>query len=200
MVSNTEHVETQKEKYNKLRLECWNNALHSFALSYIFDKKAKKNSFNTNLLKVFGIVVPITVGATAMGYDLDSNTLKLIITLAIPLTIFQLIFSVFAVVYKWDDVLAYSYEASQDLSLLSDEFRKLGNLPPEDYSELDQKFEVLNTRFKSRSQQNTKYNISEKELRKGMRYGLREFQRKCIGCKEIPNSMKSSDCHVCGKF
>ena len=193
-------METQEERFNKLRTICWNNAITAFGTAYIFDKKAQRQSFYTNLLKVFGIIVPVTVGATALGYGLNSNILKLVIGLAIPLSIFQLIFSVFAVVHKWDDELAYSYEASQDLSLLSDSFRKLGNLPPENYKELDEKFEILNTRLKARTQQNSKHNIKEWELRMGMRYALREFQRPCVGCKKIPLSMESTDCDVCGKF
>lgn len=193
-------METNEEKFNKLRTICWNNATSTFGNAYIFDKKAQRYGFFTNFLKVFGIIVPVTVGATALGYGLNSDILKGIITLAIPLSILQLIFSVFAVVQKWDDELAYAYEASQDLSLLSDSFRKLGNLPPENYKDLDDKFEILNTRYKARNQQNSKHNLKEWELRMGMRYALREFQRPCVGCKEIPISMKSTKCDICGNF
>lgn len=193
-------METPEERFNKLRTICWNNAITAFGIAYIFDKKAQRHGFYTNLLKVFGIVVPVAVGATALGYGMDSKVLKAIIGLAIPLSILQLIFSVFAVVHKWDDELAYAFEASQDLSLLSDSFKKLGNLPPEDYKELDDRFEILNTRLKARTQQNSKHNIKEWELRMGMRYALREFQRPCVGCKETPTSMKSTDCDICGKF
>lgn len=193
-------METPEQRFDKLRTTCWNNAILSFGMAYIFDKKARRHGFNTNMLKVFGIVVPVTVGATALGYGYDSNALKAVIALAIPLSIFQLIFSVFAVVHKWDDELAYDYEASQDLSTLSDSFKKLGNLPPDSFKELDERFEVLNTRLKARTQQNSKHNIKEWELRMGMRYSLREFQRKCVGCGEIPVSMNSTSCDVCGKF
>ncbi len=193
-------METPEERFNKLRTICWNNAITAFGIAYIFDKKAQRHGFYTNLLKVFGIVVPVAVGATALGYGMDSKVLKAIIGLAIPLSILQLIFSVLAVVHKWDDELAYAFEASQDLSLLSDSFKKLGNLPPENYKELDDRFEILNSRLKARTQQNSKHNIKEWELRMGMRYALREFQRPCIGCKETPTSMKSTDCDICGKF
>lgn len=193
-------METEEQRYNKLRQSCWNKATHSFGLSYVFDKKAQRHSTYTNLLKVFGIVVPVTVGATATGYGLDSSILKMTIALAIPLSIAQLIFSVLAVVKKWDDELAYAYEASQDLTLLSDSFRKLGELPPKEFKDLNQQFELLNTRFKARSQQNSKHNIKEWELRMGMRSSLREFQRNCVGCKTTPVSMDSTECDVCGKF
>ena len=192
--------ETEEQLYDKLRTKCWNLAVHTFGMAYIFDKKAKRHSFYTNLLKVFGIVVPVTVGATVTGYGLDSEILKKVIALAIPLSIFQLIFSVLAVVYKWDDELAYDYEASQDLSLLSRSFRKLGELPPKKFEKLNEEFELLSTRYNARGQQNSKHNIKEWELRMGMRYALREFQRTCSGCKKVPASMESTNCDVCGKF
>lgn len=193
-------METSEQKFDKLRTTCWNNAITAFGIAYIFDKKAQRHGFYTNLLKVFGIVVPVTVGATAMGYGIGAIALKAVIALAIPLSIIQLVFSVFAVVHKWDDELAYAFEASQDLSILSDSFKKLGNLPPDNYKELDEKFEVFNTRLKARMQQNSKHNIKEWELRMGMHYALREFQKKCIGCGETPKSMKSTDCDICGNF
>lgn len=193
-------METSEQRFEKLRTSCWNNAITAFGTAYIFDKKAQRHGFYTNILKVFGIVVPVAVGATALGYGFNSVILKAIIALAIPLSIIQLIFSVFAVVHKWDDELAYSYEASQDLSLISDSFKKLGNLPPASFKELNDKYEILNTRLKARKQQNSKHKIREWELRMGMRYALREFQRKCVGCGEIPVSMKSTNCPVCGNF
>jgi mobilome CxxCx(11)CxxC protein len=152
------------------------------------------------MLKVFGIVVPSAIGATAIGYGLETEFLKFMIVIAIPLTIGQLIFSVFAVTNKWDDKLAYAYEASQDLNLMHDDFKKLGNLPPTDFDKLNEKYELLNTRYKARSQQNSKQNIKEWEQRMGMKFGLREFQKKCAGCKETPVSMASTDCDVCGNF
>lgn len=152
-------METPDQRFDKLRTTCWNKAIHSFGTAYIFDKKSKRHSKYTNMLKVFGIIVPITVGATALGYGFNSSMLKGSIALAAPLTIIQLIFSVFAVVHKWDDELAYSFEASQDLSLLSDSFKKLASLPPDNFEKLDKKFEILNTRLKARTQQNSKHNI-----------------------------------------
>lgn len=192
--------ETPEQKYNKLRSVCWNGAITSFAFAYIFDKKAQRHSFYSNLLKVFGIIVPVAVGATALGYGLNAYILKLVIALAIPLSILQLIFSVFAVVQKWDDELAYAFEASQDLSTLSDSFKNLGNLPPNTFDELNNKYIILNVNLKARTQQNSKHNIKEWELRMGMRYALREFRRKCVGCDKVPVSMESTDCDICGKF
>lgn len=193
-------METEEQRYDKLRKACWDKSLQSFAIGYIFDKKAQRFSFYVNMLKIFGIVVPSAIGATALGYGLDSQILKYLVVLAVPLTIGQLIFSVYAVANKWDDELAYAYEASQDLNNLYDSFQKLGNLPPKDFIELSRQYDLLSERYKARTQQNSKHRIKEWEQRMGMRYGLRQFQRNCIECKVKPTSMESTDCNVCGKF
>ena len=188
------------EKESKLRKTAWNNSLHTFGKGFIFDKRAQKYAIYVNILKVFGIVTPVAVGATAMGYGFNSVLLKYAITLAIPLSIFQLIFSVFAVVFKWDQELAYSYEASQDYNNLSNSFKKLGNIPQNDINILEKNIYLLEVRYQSRSEQDAKHSIKEWELRRGMRYALREFKRECAGCKKIPLSMESTDCYVCGKY
>ena len=85
-------METPEQKFEKLRTTCWNNATTAFGMAYIFDKKAQRQGFYTNMLKVLGIVVPVTVGATATGYGIDSTLLKGVVTIAIPLMIIQLSF------------------------------------------------------------------------------------------------------------
>lgn len=193
-------METKEERFDKLRVECWNNSLTLFGMAYIFDKRAHRHSIFSSGVKIFGIIVPVVVGATAIGYGFDSKLLKMIITVAIPLSIIQLIFSVLAVIFKWEEELAYDYEASQDMASLSSDFKALANLPPEEFDQLKQKSELLKASSDAREQQNTKHNIKEWELRMGMRYALREFQRQCAGCKKVPLSMESTDCDVCGKF
>ena len=42
--------------------------------------------------------------------------------------------------------------------------------------------------------------VTDKEKRIGMRFGLRELSRKCVGCNEIPLSMNTSNCDICGNF
>lgn len=189
-----------EDKFTKLRQEAWENSFHTFGKGFIFDKRAEHFSKYVNLLKVFGIVTPVSVGATAMGYGIDSEILKSIINIAVPLLIIQLIFSVLAVIFKWDDELAYSYEASQDYNNLSSSFEKLGNIPPDNVEMFEKNIEILEARYLSRSAQDAKHSIKEWELRKGMRYALRQFKRECVGCKLIPLSMDSTDCDVCGKF
>ncbi|NRS90843.1 mobilome CxxCx(11)CxxC protein [Flavobacterium sp. 7E] len=183
-----------------LRQEAWNNSIQSFGKSYIFSKRAQFYSNWNRFLAVLGIVVPLTIGATASGYGFNSEILKNTIAISIPLSIIQLIISAFALVNNWNDYLSYSLEAVNDYNALSDSFKKLGKNPPSDYTEFFHQFEILETKMNSRTENDSKYNLKERELRKGMRYSLREFQRQCVGCKETPKSIESTNCDVCGKF
>ena len=162
-------METEEQRISKLRQECWNNALHTFGKAYIFSKRARRYGFLVNLLKVFGIIVPVAVGATALGYGFQSSALQYAIALAIPSSIAQLVISVFAIIYKWDDELAYSYEASTDYNNLSEEFKILGNVPSGDLQRLFNEVKIANTKQRLRNEQDSKHNIYERELRMGMR-------------------------------
>ena len=156
-------METEEQRIAKLRQECWNNALHTFGKAYIFSKRSRRYGFLVNLLKVFGIIVPVAVGATALGYGFQSSVLQNVIALAIPLSIVQLLISVFAVTFKWDDELAYSYEASTDHNNLSEEFKVLGNIPPDDFQKLFDEAKTANTKLRLRGEQDSKHNIHEWE-------------------------------------
>jgi mobilome CxxCx(11)CxxC protein len=111
-----------------------------------------------------------------------------------------LIFSLISVVYKWSDELSYSNESAQEHYFLSERFKKLGEFPPSSFSELNFEFELINTRLKSRTEQDSKHPYKDWELRKGMKYSLREHQKSCIECKNIPTSMENTECNVCGKY
>lgn len=187
-------------KEENLRIDSWNNSIQAFGKSYIFIKRAQFYCNWNRFLTIMGIVVPLTIGATASGYGFDSEILKNTIAISIPLSIIQLIISAFALVNNWNDNLSYSLEAVNDYNSLSDGFKKLGKNPPENYNEFLKAFEILETKMTSRSENDAKYNIKERELRKGMRYALREFQRKCVGCDKIPISITSTDCEVCGNY
>lgn len=192
--------ETPEEIFNKLRVKCHDQSFHSFGKAYMFEKRSQHYNRLLNFITVLGIIVPVTIGATVLGYGINNNFLKFVIALAIPSSIIQLIFSIISVVYKWSDELAYANESAQEHYFLSDRFKKLGEFPPNEYGELDHAYELINTRLKSRTEQDSKHNIKDWELRFGMRYALREFQKECISCKQTPFSMTPTSCDVCGNF
>ena len=191
---------TENEKIEKIKLDSSDKSFHCFGYGYIFQKRIKWYLRYINALKFFGIIVPLIIGAIALGYGVNNNILIYAIIIGTPFIILQLVISTLSIVYKWDDELAYSFEASNDYNYLYDEFRKLFNYPTQNSSQLENRFDILITKLNSREQQNSKHKITEKELRIGMRYSLREHKKECAGCQKIPTDMTSTECGVCGKF
>jgi len=103
-------------------------------------------------------------------------------------------------VFKWDDELAYSLEATRDHNLLSQDFKTLGQFPPVTLEDFSNRYNILNEKLKSRNEQDVKHDLSDKERIKGMRWSLREYKRPCVSCGKIPYSMEKTDCPVCGKY
>lgn len=195
-------MQDEKTSSDIIRKECSNDSFDCFGKEYIFSKRAQKYGRWVNLLKVFGVLTPSMIGITVLSYDYDTHKLILstIISIAVFIMIIQFGFSIFAIIYKWDDELSYSFEASQDYSNLYGRFKKLGQIPPGQFGDLKSQFELLSTEYRSRELQDAKHNIKEWELRRGMRWALREYQRQCIGCNQKVVSMNSTECDVCGKF
>ena len=191
---------TEQNKIDKIKLESSDKSFHTYGYSYIFTKRIKWYLKYINAIKFLGIFVPLTVGALAIGYNFEHGILVISVALAIPITIIQLIISTLSIVYKWDDELAYAFEANQDYNNLYDEFIKIFKFPSSNFHELEKLFEILNTKQKNREQQDSKHNITDKELRIGMRYSLREHKKQCSGCSIAPTSMEPTKCGVCGNF
>lgn len=192
--------ETQDQLYNKLRLKCWDFVYDSFGYAYIFNKRAELLSRYSNWLTVLGILTPSLIGSIVLGYGIDSELLDFLIPTAVVVGIIQFGASVIAVVYKWSDELSYNYEASQAHSSLNHRFHKLAEFPSENYLTFKSSFELIESEYITRLQQDAKHNITEKEQRKGMKASLRQYQKTCVACKTIPMSMDSTACAVCGNF
>lgn len=193
-------MDLKKSNIDKLRIKCHDQSFHSFGKAYIFQKRAQAYSKLINLNTVLGIIIPVFIGATVLGYGIENQFLQYMMLIAIPLSIFQLLVSTVSVVFKWSDELSYANEAIQSHQYISDRFKKLGEFSKNSFEELDKEYELLNTFSQARKEQDAKHNLKDWELRMGMRYALREFQRECVSCKKIPVSMESTTCPVCGDF
>lgn len=178
-----------------LKNEALQKAAHSFGHSYTFNNRARFYSFWLNLIKLFGILLPAIAGLTYTQFG-KIGALDIILW-AFSAILFAL--STLAFAFKWDDELAYCYEASQNYNTLFEEFKKLWLLP-EELTSLEKKYDLLNANYNFRQQQDAKHDVTEKERRKAMRWQLREFQLKCVGCNEVPQSMEATRCPVCGNF
>ena len=189
-----------EDLYNKIREDCWHAAYDCAAMKYVYEKRSERLKWRVTLIKAFGVIVPSAVGITALGFGLDNKFLKDLIILAIPVTVFQFVISLWAIIYDWDGQLSYSYEAIQSYNSLFSQYYELAKFPPSALETLKTGFDLANREGLIREQQDTSHNVKDWEKRMGMRYSLREYKLKCYGCQIIPLNLKSTPCDVCGKF
>lgn len=174
------------------------SAFHAFGYNYVYIKKLQRLNSLVKVVKVLGILVPVLIGAFFMAYSSNQEVLKWVVWIAAPLSIVQLVFStILAVNGSEENIIAYGTKAAE-YSVLNHEFFHLGKFPDDDYKELLRKYEVLAERMKGVSKGIK--SLNESDLRKGMRYALRNYKKECVACKEIPYSMKPTNCDVCGNF
>jgi len=179
------------------RAELWRSAIESFGTAYIFEKRAAKFRGRMRLLAFSGIVLPLTVGAVAGAFGAGSSILAISIVVAGVLGVFQLGLSAWAISAKWDDSLGYSQESTTDNYRLSKEFATLAKLASTTFQ---LQLAILEAQSQSRDAQDQRQDISDPEKRMGLRAALRQFERKCVKCEKVPDSMEPTDCPVCGKF
>jgi mobilome CxxCx(11)CxxC protein len=194
------NVENENNDYDNLRQDCWNDALHSFGTAYIYSKRSKKIG---NLLKAnnfLGIIVPVVIGGIVTSYNVSTDALGVILIIAAPISVLQLILSLLSLTNKWDDSYSYYLESTNDNGQLSNDYNNLGKYPPDNKNDLKFKKDSINVKYQIRNTSDTKYPLSDKERREGMRYSLRNFQRTCAGCNIMPIDMESTNCGVCGNF
>jgi mobilome CxxCx(11)CxxC protein len=175
-----------------LRQDCWDHALHSFAAAAIFERRIRSLSRRLRFLTFLGIVVPALFGALVLGFGLTPDALKWSAAAAAIVGSIQLVASIWSLVVGWDQRLAEASQGMDANSRLCQAYRRLGADPP---SDIRTRYDILEA---TRQEQRAMFNDAEKRF--GMRAGLREFQRPCAGCNEVPTSMKPSSCNVCGNF
>jgi mobilome CxxCx(11)CxxC protein len=189
-----------KDHHDRLRQDCWNYALHSYGYAYTYSLRSEKLNRNLNIITFLGILIPVLIGGIVTTYGLTSPILKYLLIITAPLSIVQLIISVWSVVANWNTSYAYYLETSLDNYNLSSNFEKIGKYPPQSVNDLKTELEKVIVLRENRDKQDNKYPLNEIEKRRGMRYSLRKHKRSCAGCNIIPVNMDSSDCGVCGKF
>ena len=188
------------EKEKRIRQNCWEKAIQCLGTSYIFQVKAKEYAKYLKYITILGIIVPLITGGIAMGYGQYSQYLSYFLVIAVPLSIFQVILSSIALIYKWEDNLSYSLESQSENRKLSEDFKQLAENTSITSAELEHKFELFKTMDDARSKQDEKITFSSKENCKGMRYALKIFQIECAICKKVPIDMEPTNCDNCGKF
>ena len=192
-------MENEEIRIENIRKECHENKFHCYGKSYVYGERVNIYERRLRIINFIGIIVPLMFGGFALTYGVSSIN-ETAIYIGGGILFVQLFFSAFALVFKWDDELAYSLEATRDHNLLSQDFKTLGQFPPATLDEIINRYNILNEKLKSRNEQDVKHDLSDKERIKGMRWSLREYKRACVSCGKIPYSIEKTDCPVCGKY
>lgn len=180
--------------------DCWDRALYAYGTAAVFQKRSRRYRSLIRALTFMGIIVPLLIGGVVIGFGTQATYLPFILGVAAFVALIQLFFSAWAVVYKWDDKLEYSLESVTENFALSSAFQELGTLAPQPPSDLEVRFTAIKVKDEARRATDAKQGLTEEEFRFAHRAGLRQFQRPCVECKEVPRSMESTDCPVCGRF
>lgn len=189
--------DTDERKTDRIRQECWRRAVNAYGTAHIFEDRARSIRTRLRILEFSGLVVPLSVGALVLAFGADTPALDLIVTVAAVIAGIQFIVALWALVARWDDEFGFAKESAADNHRLSKQFAKLARTVPDD---LQTQFEIRDAEYTAREKADYQRGISEKEKRKGMRAGLRQFQRSCSICGEVPKSLEPSDCPNCGNF
>ncbi len=149
-------------------------------------------------LTFLGIVVPAFVGGVVVASG--DKYLWIILTIASILGLFQLVMSIWAAAAKWDDAFAYATESLTSNQQLSNAYKDLASNPPSSAAAFRRQLKPINIENKYREAQDLKQGITGAEKKAGLRAALRQFQSKCVDCRNVPTSMEPTDCPICGKF
>lgn len=184
---------------DKLQIRCWNYALEAYGTGFIFDKRAKFYRMLIRGLNTLGIIVPVIAGSILLTFG-EVALFPWVIIPAGILLIAQVIGSVWSLVAGWDDSYSYSIESMNSNYRLAASFEKLAANPPTNETDYILRYELLEQEDQFRRSEDNKQGIKEKETRMGMRASLRKYRRECVGCGQVPTSMKPTKCDVCGNF
>lgn len=183
---------------DKIRKDCWDKTLDAIGYGYIYQLKIKEINYWLRISKVLGIIIPVFLGGILTSTYNSPEYISMAIWITSPFALGQLVLSTILTINGADEnVLKYSTKAAEYL-VIETEYRQMARYPNSNEFEYLKKFEILIEREKGISKANLE--VTDKEKRIGMRFGLRELSRKCVGCNEKPLSMNSSNCDICGNF
>ncbi|MEH0624980.1 mobilome CxxCx(11)CxxC protein [Streptomyces stelliscabiei] len=178
--------------------KCRDGALHAFGTARIFEQRANRLKRKTDALTWVGLVVPLLIGALVGTFG-RNKLWGLVITIAAVIAAVQLAMSLWSLIKRWPEELAYSSGSVAANDSLATRYTALADDPPV-LATLRVQFEKLEVEDTSRRDRDSEKGVTEKERRMGMRAALRKYQRACAACLVVPTTMEPSTCGVCGQF
>jgi mobilome CxxCx(11)CxxC protein len=156
----------------------------------IFQKRLK-------LLAVVSLLVPLIAGLTVMTFGLTAKALPKVILICGIIGALQALVSAVSLVYHWEDHLTAAKESQSANLRLYRAYERIAKTPPPDASA---QVALLDAEDGFQSDKDSQALLTDKEIRRGHRAALRQFQRACASCKITPVSMEATECDVCGNF
>ncbi|WP_082538737.1 mobilome CxxCx(11)CxxC protein [Lysobacter sp. Root494] len=180
--------------------DCWDRAIFAYGTAELFALRARSYRRLLNAISGLGIAVPLLLGGAVMTYGTTTPYLTQAALVAGTIGLAQLLLSGMSVVYGWPASLEYALDSSIDNRAISERFKQLGSLANSVPADFDARYRELVATDNARRNQDGKAGVDDKELRRGHRAALRQFQKECSGCGIVPLSMQSTDCDICGRF
>lgn len=190
-------IPSESETATILRTHCWNRAIESFGTSYIFQHRIRGPQRGIRWLTYLGLGVPLAIGLVVIGFGTDDRSLPYLLWIAGILLLVQGLLALWALVAKWSDTVESGLLSMTENNRLANRYKEIGERWPTDSPG---KVTVLDAEYQVRTETDLRQGVSDQEKRMGLRAGLRQFQRACVGCSLVPNSMNPTECGVCGNF
>ncbi|MEV6527929.1 mobilome CxxCx(11)CxxC protein [Longispora sp. NPDC051575] len=179
--------------------KCRDNAIHTFGTSIIFQRRARRIKLKLQLQTYFGILLPLITGGIVLSFGTTGAFLPLLISAFGVLGLPLLAISLWSLVAGWSDQLTAATDSVSANEILVKRYSDLADSGMS-ATKVKIEFDLIQLDDHNRKQLDLKQHVSEKEMRFGLRAGLRQFQRKCGTCQLVPTSLKPTSCGVCGDF
>ncbi|GHT13488.1 hypothetical protein FACS1894170_09520 [Planctomycetales bacterium] len=191
-------------KDKQIAQDCWNKSLFCFGTSELLKIRATFLKNIINWQTYAGVAIPVFVGGLVLCFDFSDNSLSYIKCTFGIMNIPFILFSLWIIVWRCQDGYVNLSQTAYEHSVLSEKFqdlaRKVNCDSPPSINEIESEYNFLKREDEHLTRKINELNIKECEKRYGMRFALRQFQRKCTGCDEIPKDLLPTDCSVCGQF
>lgn len=187
---------------NEIRIESWKKAVEAEATKSVFLRRSKKYELITKLRDFVSLAVPILLAAI-YGYTWNENYLYVKNWAIIALTVSgttQLCLAAWSLISNWDSEKAYYLQSARENETIKTIWERIGknNTP-----NIAVSFGYAQERQIIQDNNDVQKNISDSEMRFGMRRGLFLFKKSCAICGQVPTSRKpplfpKAKCGNCG--
>jgi mobilome CxxCx(11)CxxC protein len=188
-----------QDRISGMRRQAWRGALDAFATGYMFEHRQRQLRWNLRRLSFVGLAVPLIVGTAVLTFGVASSSWVYVLWMAGILGAAQVVISLWALVARWEESLSHASESASANHDLSKRFRAIAENPPE-LASFSYRLDMLLAENMQREQADYRQDLTDAEKRRGHRAALRHFDKKCKGCDQVPTSLKSTDCEICGNF